>query len=122
MIIIIVKVDHVILFDFPQEPSEYLRRVGRTGRAGLSGIALSFCEAEELPFLKDIQKLIGREIKVDRSHIYHVDYSGYNAPKASKPANTHFKGNQRGSSQNSGNKRNFNAPKNNNFRGRNQDR
>ena len=33
------KVDHVILFDFPQEPSEYLRRVGRTGRAGKSGKA-----------------------------------------------------------------------------------
>lgn len=116
------ELTHVINYELPNVPETYVHRIGRTGRAGLSGIALSFCEAEELPFLKDIQKLIGREIKVDRSHIYHVDYSGYNAPKASKPANTHFKGNQRGSSQNSGNKRNFNAPKNNNFRGRNQDR
>ena len=38
--------------------------IGRTGRAGHDGIALSFCESEELPYLKDIQKLIGKSIPV----------------------------------------------------------
>ncbi len=116
------ELTHVINYELPNVPETYVHRIGRTGRAGLSGIALSFCEGEELPYLKDIQKLIGREIKVDRTHVYHVEYGNYNAPKKSKPSNQQFKGNQRGSSQNSGNKRKFNTPRGGNFRGKQSDR
>jgi ATP-dependent RNA helicase RhlE len=45
-----------------------VHRIGRTGRAGHDGIALSFCESEELPYLKDIQKLIGKTIPVIKGH------------------------------------------------------
>src|SRR5690606_12999522 len=40
----------------------YVHRIGRTGRAGRSGVAYSFCDAEEMPLLKDIHKLIGKQI------------------------------------------------------------
>lgn len=52
------ELSHVINFNLPNIPETYVHRIGRTGRAGLSGTAISFCEAEELPYLKDIEKLI----------------------------------------------------------------
>ncbi len=61
---------HVINFELPNIPESYVHRIGRTGRAGASGIAFSFCEGEELPYLKDIQKLIGQQIPVDTEHPY----------------------------------------------------
>ncbi len=61
---------HVINFELPNIPESYVHRIGRTGRAGASGIAFSFCEGEELPYLKDIQKLIGQLIPVDNEHPY----------------------------------------------------
>ncbi len=45
-----------------------MHRIGRTGRAGRDGEAISFCESEELPYLKDIQKLIGKIIPVVEDH------------------------------------------------------
>jgi ATP-dependent RNA helicase RhlE len=59
---------HVINFEIPNVPETYVHRIGRTGRAGATGIALSFCETEEKPYLKDIQKLIGKTIPVAVSH------------------------------------------------------
>jgi ATP-dependent RNA helicase RhlE len=53
---------HVINYDLPDVPETYVHRIGRTGRAGASGIALSFCDAEEIVNLKDINKLIGQKI------------------------------------------------------------
>ncbi len=53
---------HVINFDLPNVPESYIHRIGRTGRAGASGIAFSFCDGEEMPLLKDINKLIGQKI------------------------------------------------------------
>jgi ATP-dependent RNA helicase RhlE len=53
---------HVINFDLPNVPETYVHRIGRTGRAGSSGMAFSFCNAEEREFLKDINKLIGKKI------------------------------------------------------------
>ncbi|MGI4752060.1 MAG: DEAD/DEAH box helicase [Janthinobacterium lividum] len=52
------ELTHVINYELPNIPETYVHRIGRTGRAGASGIALSFCDADELDFLKDIQKLI----------------------------------------------------------------
>lgn len=55
---------HVINYELPNVPETYVHRIGRTGRAGREGIALSFCDVEEVPYLKDIQKLIGKKIPV----------------------------------------------------------
>lgn len=59
---------HVINYELPNVPETYVHRIGRTGRAGNDGIAISFCESEELPYLKDIQKLIGIQIPVVKDH------------------------------------------------------
>jgi ATP-dependent RNA helicase RhlE len=61
---------HVINFELPNIPETYVHRIGRTGRAGASGIALSFCDIEEKPYLKDIHKLISRSIPVVENHPY----------------------------------------------------
>jgi len=58
------ELSHVINFELPNIPETYVHRIGRTGRAGANGIAFSFCDAEEIDFLKDIHKLIGKPIPV----------------------------------------------------------
>ena len=62
------ELTHVINYDLPNVPETYVHRIGRTGRAGASGIALSFCDAEEKAFLRDIQKLISKSIPVINDH------------------------------------------------------
>ena len=62
------ELEIVINYDLPDVAETYVHRIGRTGRAGHDGIALSFCESEELPYLKDIQKLIGKSIPVIKEH------------------------------------------------------
>ncbi len=61
---------HVINFELPNIAETYVHRIGRTGRAGLSGIALSFCDVEEREFLRDINKLITQNIPVIEDHPY----------------------------------------------------
>jgi ATP-dependent RNA helicase RhlE len=58
-------VTHVINFDMPVDPESYVHRIGRTGRAGSDGIAISFCTEEELDELHAIEKLLGTRIPVD---------------------------------------------------------
>lgn len=58
------ELSHVINFDMPNMPETYVHRIGRTGRAGLGGTALSFCDHEEKVYLRDIQKLISMKIPV----------------------------------------------------------
>lgn len=64
------ELSHVINFDLPNIPETYVHRIGRTGRAGFGGVALSFCDADEKPYLKDIQKLIAKSIPVIEDHPY----------------------------------------------------
>jgi ATP-dependent RNA helicase RhlE len=61
---------HVINFELPNVPETYVHRIGRTGRAGASGRAISFCDEEEKEFLRDIQKLIGKKVPVQPEHPY----------------------------------------------------
>jgi len=61
---------HVINYEIPNIPETYVHRIGRTGRAGASGIAFSFCDEEEKDFLKDIHKLIAKVIPVVEEHPY----------------------------------------------------
>ena len=63
---------HVINFELPEVPETYVHRIGRTGRAGNSGIAFSFCDTEEKLLLRDIQKLIGKQIPVRVDHPYPI--------------------------------------------------
>ncbi len=66
----IIELSHVINYDLPNVPETYVHRIGRTGRAGLGGVALSFCDAEEKPLLKDIEKLINKKIPIVEDHPY----------------------------------------------------
>ncbi len=69
------ELSHVVNYDLPNVPESYVHRIGRTGRAGASGIAISFCDGEERAYLKDIQKLISQKIPVENAHPY-VDEVG----------------------------------------------
>lgn len=60
------ELSHVINYDLPNIPETYVHRIGRTGRAGRDGIAYSFCAADEVPYLEDIEKLIGFSIGEER--------------------------------------------------------
>jgi ATP-dependent RNA helicase RhlE len=62
------KLSHVINYEIPEQATTYVHRIGRTGRAGSVGIALSFCAQEEISYLKDINKLIKKNIDVIASH------------------------------------------------------
>ena len=71
---------HVMNFELPNIPETYVHGIGRTGRAGNTGIAISFCDAEERGELKDIQKLIGKNIPVISEHPYPLGASSFSAP------------------------------------------
>jgi ATP-dependent RNA helicase RhlE len=62
------QLSHVFNFELPNVPETYVHRIGRTGRAGASGMAVSFCDSEERPYLNDIQKLIKITLPVVREH------------------------------------------------------
>lgn len=64
------ELSHVINYNLPNIPETYVHRIGRTGRAGHSGIAISFCEYDEIPYLKDIEKLIRKRIPEVKDHPY----------------------------------------------------
>ena len=64
------ELSHVINYDVPTEPESYVHRIGRTGRAGHEGVALTFCQADEVPYLRDIEKTIGKEIPVREDNPY----------------------------------------------------
>jgi ATP-dependent RNA helicase RhlE len=64
------ELSHVINFDLPNVPETYVHRIGRTGRAGLGGVAISFCDEEEKKCLKDIEKLISKSIHIIEDQPY----------------------------------------------------
>jgi len=94
------ELSHVINYELPNIPETYVHRIGRTGRAGLNGVALSFCDAEEVEFLKDIHKLISKQIPVEEGHPYPMSpQSIASRPQAAaKPGSggSHGGGNKRG--------------------------
>lgn len=62
------ELSHVINYDLPEVPETYVHRIGRTGRAGLGGIAISFCDQEEAILLRQIEKLISKSIPIVKEH------------------------------------------------------
>lgn len=63
----IAGLSHVINYDMPQEPEAYVHRIGRTGRAGRTGIAISFCCIDEVKQLNQVEKLIGKRLHEEKS-------------------------------------------------------
>jgi ATP-dependent RNA helicase RhlE len=63
-------ISHVVNYDLPNQIESYVHRIGRTGRAGASGTALSFCASHERKYLKRIQRLIDMQIPVSNDHPY----------------------------------------------------
>ncbi len=75
-------VTHVINYDLPMDPESYVHRIGRTGRAGAAGIAISFCDATERTCLRAIERLIRQSVPVEKNHPYHVQSPAYQRPPA----------------------------------------
>ena len=90
---------YVVNYEIPNIPETYVHRIGRTGRAGAGGTAISFCDAEERAFLKDIEKLIAKKVPVIENHPFPM--TNFNPIKEAK---------QQGRG-NSGQKRRFSRPK-----------
>lgn len=67
------QITHVINFDIPNEAESYVHRIGRTGRAGMNGIAISLCDSEERSYIRGIEKLIAKPLAIDRTHKFHAD-------------------------------------------------
>ena len=82
------NVDAVINFDLPNIPETYVHRIGRTGRAGETGVAYSFCSADEKEYVNAIQKLINKHIDVEEEHPYLLDPAAkpevHKSPNSSK--------------------------------------
>ncbi len=71
------KISHVINYELPEVPETYVHRIGRTARAGESGIAISFCASEERGSLKDINRLLPRDIEVKKLRGEKVQHYSY---------------------------------------------
>ena len=74
------SLSHVINFELPDIPETYVHRIGRTGRAGISGKAISFCGMEEKMLLREINKLIAQSIPVMKDHPYEMADAGLLLP------------------------------------------
>ncbi|MCB9701232.1 MAG: DEAD/DEAH box helicase [Myxococcales bacterium] len=75
-------VSHVLNYDMPMDPEGYVHRIGRTARAGATGVAISFCSIEERPRLASVEKLIKRRLPVVGDHPF---VAGAAAPKPESP-------------------------------------
>lgn len=79
------ELTHVLNYELPNVPETYVHRIGRTGRAGASGVAISFCDHSEKSFLSDIQKLIKKTIPVVKGHVFENNSAPVNMPVRVKP-------------------------------------
>ncbi len=91
------RLPHVVNFDLPNVPEDYVHRIGRTGRAGREGEAISLVSADEIHLLRDIERLIGRTLPREELDGYEPDHSLPTGPtkserKRGKPANKPGKG------------------------------
>ena len=76
------ELSHVFNYNLPEVSETYVHRIGRTGRAGHGGTAVSFCDFGEKPYLKDIEKLIGRKVPLVEDHPWPMEI--FEAPKDAK--------------------------------------
>lgn len=85
------KLSHVFNFELPNEPESYVHRIGRTGRAGESGIAISFCDIEERAYLKQINKLIANPVPEVKDHPYESTATAITAAETKGSSSDNFK-------------------------------
>lgn len=78
-------VTHVINYDLPIEPENYVHRIGRTARAGAEGVAISLCSAQDRNLLRSIEKLLNRPIPVDTGHPWHCETSRHSRGESPMP-------------------------------------
>ena len=76
-------VSHVVNFELPNVPEQYVHRIGRTARAGASGIAISFCADDERPYLRDIEKLTRQKVPIEAAA---GRFPGPGRTRSSRPA------------------------------------
>ncbi|EPY2304664.1 DEAD/DEAH box helicase [Clostridium sporogenes] len=93
------ELSHVFNYNLPDIPETYVHRIGRTGRAGAKGVAISFCDIEETKSLKAIEKLIHKEIPVVEDHPYKIRHINEDEVKKE---NTKNNSNKRPSSKRQG--------------------
>jgi ATP-dependent RNA helicase RhlE len=93
-------ITHVINYDLPNVPEDYVHRIGRTARAGTDGEAISFCSAEEKSYLYVIEKTTRQKISVVTDHPYHSDEIANARISSSPPPRTFGGGNSRNKSRN----------------------
>jgi Superfamily II DNA and RNA helicases len=109
------ELSHVINYELPNIPETYVHRIGRTGRAGASGISISFCDGEEREFLKDIHKLIGKTIPVVSEHPYPASANTSYSGETKRPAQgNRFGGRNNNRSSNNGARSSSNTTRNSN--------
>ncbi len=77
-------VTHVINFEIPNEPESYVHRIGRTARAGKTGVSLSFCDHDERSYMRDIEKTIRAEVPLMEDHPFHEEGMALPADGAEK--------------------------------------
>ncbi len=107
------NLSHVINYEIPNQPETYVHRIGRTGRAAASGIAISFCDAEEREYIRDIEKLIGQKIPVVENHPYPMqDFNP--APKSPNDRRHQKKGEHRTPPKNNSGTKKFKGGSNQN--------
>ena len=78
------ELSHVINFNLPEVPETYVHRIGRTGRAGLTGVAISFCDYDEKEYLTNIENLIGKQLLEIKDHPYPL-VNNFPAEKKTQP-------------------------------------
>ena len=84
--------DHVINFDLPDMPEDYVHRIGRTGRAGEQGFAVSFVTRESRRTMSDIEKLIGKNVPLMELETYELDMTVLEKGKKGAPKKGGYKG------------------------------
>ncbi|HVR42292.1 MAG TPA: DEAD/DEAH box helicase [Thermoanaerobaculia bacterium] len=84
------EISHVINFDFPPQPEDYVHRIGRTGRAAATGDAISFVMPEDEPNVRDLERMIGRTL--ERTPVRGFEPEARHAAPAARPAGLPPKG------------------------------
>ncbi len=82
-------ITHVINFELPNVPETYVHRIGRTGRAGKGGAAISLCDSEERAFLRDIERLMNKRVAVVEEHPFRATGGAANAARGDAPERSH---------------------------------
>ena len=85
-------ISHVINYELPNEAESYVHRVGRTARAGASGVALSFCDHGEKGYLRKIEKTINMTVTVVAEHPYHSESVATKSKRKSASGRRHLSG------------------------------